>query len=423
MWILVGKAKLKPYHTASPGRSSHRPGFASWSLDWRGFQTRRAAIRSRPTKRRFQRPITRNRVALLAYRHEAGDARSDDNGIDPGRAERGLLLSKAIVFPAIPILIAVACTFIGLVVLWCGLIGQSTLAWPLCRACGLDLRGVAWDDAPRCPGCAKAIVGDRSVRWRGRRRSRTAIGVGAVLLSVALVLLAIDRALVARGLSWRELRPASFELAAIGTAGRVDREAMQSLIRRVDAGWLGASSRAQVVDHAIAAIKRPAPVQSLWYDLALSALEAGDPRMDSLLNANGLGPTLRGLQQAGDDRWIELDAVRNPWRSERAMSITVWDDIAIDDVPIAGRFVIAEASAAMLSLPKSSHANADAATSFRGRWRLLLVPRNAGDAIRQSLRDGTPLPAHVPVAEASGVVTVAMPPGSQQAQDGGASPS
>ncbi len=149
--------------------------------------------------------------------------------------------------PTIPILIAVAAGFVGLVAFWCGLIGLPSLARPTCRPCGTDVRPVAWDDAPRCPRCAADLTLRRAIRWRGRRRARGAIGVGLLLMAMAGAIGGLDMWLAVRGLMWRDMRPISLEIADLRNPGAA-RAASDSVARRDRAGRLAPADRRAAIE-------------------------------------------------------------------------------------------------------------------------------------------------------------------------------
>jgi len=326
------------------------------------------------------------------------------------------------VFPALPILIAIASMFVGLVAISCGLIGQTSLALPTCRRCRVDLRSVAWDAAPACPGCARPIVGDWAVRWRSRRRSKRPIIAGVAFILLALAIVLVDRSLHARGLQWRDLRPASVEFATLETASKgavaTRRLALQSLMRRADAGRLDEAPRAALAEQAFATIGPS--VDSTWYDAAITAADRGDERLAAIVVPTVAPSALLPTQSSVRDDALVFGPVSAPWQAERAGWITVWTNIKVNGSVVSERLVLSNTQLGIaLELPsaireaKPYHVTAE--------WTLVLVPRNAHDPAEEALRTSGSLPDDIPAATARGAIDTTLGDTTRGTTTGGSS--
>jgi hypothetical protein len=130
-------------------------------------------------------------------------------------------------------------TFAGLVLLAVGIVGRRAKGIPLCRACNADVRDAAWDASPRCPRCNADLSRGGSVRLEGKRQRRRELIAAAVCAALAIGVAGTDLWLGAKGLRWRDLRPASLELRAARSANApVAWDATRSLERRLGAAWL-----------------------------------------------------------------------------------------------------------------------------------------------------------------------------------------
>lgn len=148
--------------------------------------------------------------------------------------------------PDVAFLVAIALAFCGIVAVVAGAVGQASLRSPRCRRCRADVRDRAWDSAPRC-SCGAALDAHGAVRFVGRERSLSAVIAGALLVAAGIGVSWWHLSLREQGLSWRELLPASWEVANL----RSDREpnnALDSLRRRAAAQTISPADRAAALD-------------------------------------------------------------------------------------------------------------------------------------------------------------------------------
>lgn len=317
-------------------------------------------------------------------------------------------------FPAPPLLLAIALLFAGLVAFFCGVIGLPTFAFPRCRRCRADVRSAGWDDAPRCPSCAAPLDGDGAVRWHGRRRSRRTIVAGLVMLLAAGCIWAADRAIAARGLWWRDLRPASWEFAAIEVPTGVERAALQSLMRRADADRLSEADLARLAELSVGAIRTTAaagrPIDHLWFDAAITALPPGDDRLAAIASVLPVPPAAFARMIPSQ---ISCPQVTPPWLATRSTWITAWEEIELDGTRVVeegrlqGRPVLLDAVQAFFPLavdpPRTDP------IVVRGRWRLVLVPAPTRGVVLRALADGRPIDQRIAFTELRGTHAETLP--------------
>ena len=85
-----------------------------------------------------------------------------------------------------------ACLLGGIAAIVIGRRGRRVNDHPICRACGFDVVGIAaGGSAARCPECGADLNGRRATRIGRRERSSALIVVGAVLLSLSLLLIGV----------------------------------------------------------------------------------------------------------------------------------------------------------------------------------------------------------------------------------------
>lgn len=106
----------------------------------------------------------------------------------------------------------VALAFLGVTLMAFGIFGRPTHASPRCRACGADVRALAWSDEPTC-GCGRRLDRPGAVHSRGRER-RPRIAIAGVLFWVVGAGLAAETIrLRTRNQSWIAWVPSSIVVA------------------------------------------------------------------------------------------------------------------------------------------------------------------------------------------------------------------
>ncbi len=295
-------------------------------------------------------------------------------------------------------LIAIALAFCGIVAIAAALIGQSSLRRPRCRRCDADVRVHAWEADPRC-ACGARLSSHGAVRFAGRERSRSAAIAGIVLLVASVLVTGWHLSLRSRGLTWRELLPATWEVANLRN-GREVHEALRSLVRRCDDRSIGVADRATAVDAAIAA-------PNARRDLVTATLArlVGHPAMLREPGAAATGRALAALDAMIVQRGPPT--VRLPAEGARPLSIewiyaapSGWsvvylvDEIRLGERRLAGRSVhwaggslAAPCDVTVATLLAGGGAESVTVTSHEFR-----VPSSAAGALAVLLYAGEPCP-------------------------------
>jgi hypothetical protein len=145
-----------------------------------------------------------------------------------------------------------ACVATGAAVAWRGWRGRQIDDHPLCRRCGFDLVGKP-ADSTRCAECGADLSGPRAVRVGHRARRPALLAIGAELLVVGLIPLAIIALVGARGVDVQTLKPLWWVRAeALGDDPAAAVTAFGELQRRLVLGQLSGKDVESIVDDLLA---------------------------------------------------------------------------------------------------------------------------------------------------------------------------
>ena len=250
----------------------------------------------------------------------------------------------------IAIAIALFLGFVGLAIFSIGVVGRHATGEPRCVKCKVDVRSVAWDDAPRCPQCGADLARGGSVRLAGRRRRRPELLTGTVLLLCAIALWRVDAWLAHQRLLWRDLRPLTMEVHDLARSGNEQWEAMESIQRRLEDDQLSPASRRSILAASNATtmastlrmrLANDPQLEDLWPEMVAGlATTAGSPVLQSLFAESAPGDDVQWLLNCPDalllgllwfpivDR-ITLDGRNVEFRFEldRRIHFTIPDDM------------------------------------------------------------------------------------------------
>lgn len=218
----------------------------------------------------------------------------------------------------------VVLTLLGAVALVSGLRVHRRGDTPHCRRCDYVLTGLG-DAVEQCPECGTALDAPNVVRGERFRTPRLAL-LGAVLLLLGLVPLAGLGWQAANRYDWSRVRPAGWLVDDVEKAN--SNRAMQELVRRRNAGSLGAAHRDRLIAVALAEQARAAngPLTSdmvEFLDTAADLEQLSDAQRKQFFDRSvqltlqvspqvGVGEpvsfTLNGSSRtAGGRRWVMID--------------------------------------------------------------------------------------------------------------------
>jgi len=170
----------------------------------------------------------------------------------------------------------------GVVLAWRGWRGVAIDDHPLCRRCGYDLHGRPAGAADHCPECGADVSAPRARRIGHRRRRRSALVAGVLLLAVSIGVGAAVSIVALRGYDWNRIKPVWLLLQeARGPGGSA--AAVKEFVGRLTTNRL---SQRQIDTVADAALAEQADASAMWQPLWGEFLEQA-----------------RTLNQLSDARW------------------------------------------------------------------------------------------------------------------------
>ncbi len=192
---------------------------------------------------------------------------------------------------------------LGVVLLGAGVVGRRTGDEPRCKACGYDLSGLvtpgqepAGHGAPVivCPECGRDLKltttspGDLGspIRIGRRKRQRTAIVLGIILLLPSGGLFGYAGALIIAGPSWNHRKPVTILMyEARNLRGNRADAAMTELYKRLIETTTTPAQERAIIDAALEIQARPDP--SLWFGTRYGVLISWGTLFDIAARQNG----------------------------------------------------------------------------------------------------------------------------------------
>lgn len=134
----------------------------------------------------------------------------------------------------------------GVALVASGVRGRRVDDRPVCRGCGFDLSGIAWDGS-RCPECGRSLTA-RAVRIGHRRRRGWRIAIGSLVVLIVVGAGGTMAWSSATRFDWNTVKPAWLlvrESRGVGATGLV---ALDEILRRIERGEIDEGAVARAVE-------------------------------------------------------------------------------------------------------------------------------------------------------------------------------